>query len=224
LSANALLNTLQPDRIKSVVPNLCDKPQMASGEQPLSFVRHAESRHLRMAKTISMVIAHAKQQKEIQLRDLIAGIYVANFERILQFWPDAATFEDFIAEHCDWSEHRLLTWDRWNYELQHPPRTISIPFTSRFYQIPRKHTFTGKLFGVSDELKRVYSTAEQLSPNKVTSFGRVVPLITPELFLVAAVRTDGIELAARLKDSGIELGALEHVAVRQLKEPDKLMF
>jgi len=197
---------------------------MASGEQPHSFIRHAESRHLRMAKTISMVIAHAKQQKEIQLRDLIAGIYVANFERILRFWPDAAAFEDFVAEHCDWSEHRLLTWDRWNYELQHPPRTISVPFTRWFYQIPRKHTFAGKMFGLSDELKRVYSTAEQLSPNKVTSFGRVVPLITPELFLVAAVRTEGIELGAQLRDSGIELRALEQVAVQQLQEPDKLMF
>jgi len=197
---------------------------MASGEQPFSFIRHAESRHLRMAKTISMVIAHAKRQKELQLRDLIAGIYVANFERILRFWPDAATFEDFVAEHCDWSEHRLATWDRWNYELQHPPRTISFPFTNWFCQIRRKHTFTGKMFSMSYELKRVYSTAEELSPNKVTSFGRIVPLITPELFLVATVRTEGIELAARLKDSGIELGTLEHIAVQQLKEPDKLMF
>src|SRR5438874_6452042 len=104
---------------------------MATTELPHSFVRHAESRHLRIAKTIAMVIAHAKQQAEIQLRDIVAGIYVANFERILRFWPEPATLEDFVAEHCDWSEHRLMTWDRWNYERQHPPRTISIPFTSR---------------------------------------------------------------------------------------------
>ena len=197
---------------------------MVFGEQIHSFVRHAESRHLRIAKTISMVIAHAKQQKEIQLRDLVAGIYVANFERILRFWPDAATFEDFVAEHCDWSEHRLMTWDRWNYELQHPPRTISIPFTSGFFQIPRKHTFAGKMFGLSDESKRVYLTAEGLSPNKVTSFGRVVPLITPELFLIATVRTEGVELGRRLSDSGIQLSALEEAAIRQLESPDKLMF
>jgi len=113
-----------------------------------------------------MVIAHAKEQKEIQLQDLIAGIYVANFDCVLRFWPDAAAFEDFVAEHCDWSEHRLLTWDRWNYEMQHPPRTISIPFSTSFFQIRRKHTFTGKTFSRSDDLKRVYSTAEEISPNK----------------------------------------------------------
>lgn len=193
-------------------------------ERTRPFISHAESRHLRMAKTMSIVIAHAKQQKEIQLRDLVAGIYVANFERIVRFWPDAAIFEDFIAEYCDWSEHRLFTWNRWNYELQHPPRTISIPFTRSFLQIPRRHTFTGKTFSLSDELKRVYLTAEQLTPNRVTSSGRVVPLITPELFLVAAIRTEGIDLGARIMDSGIEFNALEQIAIQQLKEPEKLMF
>jgi hypothetical protein len=74
-------------------------------------------------------------------------------------------------------------------------------------------------------LKRVYSTAEEISPNKVTHpVGVVVPLITPELFLVATVRTDGIELGTRLRDSEIELAALEQFAMQQLKEPDKLMF
>ena len=80
------------------------------------------------------------------------------------------------------------------------------------------------MFGLSDELKRVYGTAEGLSPNKVTSFGRDVQLITPELFLIATVRTEGVELGKRLRDSGIQLRALEEVAVRPLDVPDKLMF
>jgi hypothetical protein len=198
---------------------------MPPSEQTHAHARHIESRHLRIATTISMVIAHAKQEKEIQLRDLIAGIYVGNFERILRFWPDAATFEDFVAEYCDWSEHRLATWDRWNYEMRHPPRTLSIPFTARFFQIRRKHTFARKMFGLSDELKRAYSKAEELSPNKVTHpVGRIVSLITPEVFLVATIRTKGVELGARLRDSGLEVAALEQVALRQMKEPDKLMF
>jgi len=198
---------------------------MPSGNRDYSWIRHAESRHLRTAGAISMVIAHAKQQKEIQLHDVIAGIHVANFDRVLRFWPDAATFEDFVAEHCDWSEHRLLTWDRWNYEMEHPPRTISIPFTTTSFQIRRKHTFAGKTFSRSDDLKRVYSTAEEISPNKVKHpVAGIVPLITPELFLVATIRTEGVALAIRLRDSGIELAALEQAAMQQLKEPEKLMF
>jgi hypothetical protein len=118
----------------------------------------------------------------------------------------------------------LQTWDRWTYELQHPPRSISIPFTSRFFQIRRKHTFAGKLFNLSGELKRASSTAEEMSPNRVTSFGRVVPLITPELFLVATFRTDGVELGSRLWESGIDLEKLEQAATKQLNQPEKMMF
>jgi hypothetical protein len=58
----------------------------------------------------------------------------------------------------------------------------------------------------------------------VTSFGRVVPLITPELFLLATVQTEGVELGQRLKDAGIQVGALEAVASQQLESPEKLMF
>jgi hypothetical protein len=58
----------------------------------------------------------------------------------------------------------------------------------------------------------------------VTSFGRVVPLITPELFLFATFRTEDVELGKRLGGSGIDLKALEEVAIRPLEVPDKLMF
>ena len=173
---------------------------------------------------IAIAIAHAKQQKEVQLRDQIAGIYVANFERMLRYWPDAPTFEDFIAEHCDWSEHRLMTWERWMYETRNPPRTIGIPFTSRFFIIRRKHTFSFKVFVQTEELKRVFSTAESLSPNKVTASGHLVPLITPELFLFAVMRTEGIPIGERLIESGIRRDELERAATRQFEFPQKLMF
>ena len=62
---------------------------------------------MRMASVIASVIAHAKAETEIQLGDVIAGIHVTCFERVLPFWSSAAVFEDFVAEHCDWSEDRL---------------------------------------------------------------------------------------------------------------------
>jgi hypothetical protein len=204
-----------------------NKNQSAKSFDPLMPGRapgYATSRHFRLAETMAIVIAHSKQQKEIQLRDQVAGIYVANFERVLQFWPNAAALEDFIAENCDWSEHRLMTWERWTYETLHPPRTITIPFTSRFFIIRRKHTFSFKVFAQTEELKRVFDTAERLSPNKVTTSGRLVPLITPELFLFAVMRTDGIPISERLIESDIRLNELERVVTQQLKSPEKLMF
>jgi hypothetical protein len=173
-----------------------------------------------MASVMSTVIAHAKQQTEIQLPDVIAGIYVANFDRVLRFWPDPAAFEDFIAEHCGWSENRIATWDRWRCAMR--SRTVSVPFTGWFFNIPQKHSIIGRSFTYSDVLKRTYSTAEHLSPNKVSAFEKVVPLITPELFLLATVHTDGVELGKRLVDAGLRIDELAIVATKQLDFPEKL--
>ena len=188
-------------------------------------LKHADSRHMRMASVIASVIAHARQQSEIQLADVIAGIHVACLERLLPFWPSAAAFEDFVAEHCDWSEHRLDTWGRWTFELLHPARgTLRIPLTDWSVRIRNKRQFFGKNFTQSEQLRKVYATAEALTPNRVTTFNQVVPLITPELFLFACTRTGDVELGKRLAASGLHLDALEQVATAELASPEKLMF
>jgi hypothetical protein len=45
-------------------------------------------------------------------------------------------------------------------------------------------------------------------------------LITPELFLFATIRTEGIELGERLRMAGLRLEALEEAATRQLVSPN----
>jgi hypothetical protein len=78
---------------------------------------------------------------------MIAGIYVANFERVLRFLPDAATFEDFVAEYCEWSENRLSPRDRWTYEEMRHPFSVEIPFTRWFVSFRSKRlgqVYTGQ--------------------------------------------------------------------------------
>jgi hypothetical protein len=181
---------------------------------------------MRMASVIASVIAHAKQQTEIQLGDVIAGIHVTCFERLLPFWPSAAVFEDFVADYCDWSEHRLATWDRWTFEQLHPTRgTLRVPFTGwSVFLRNSKRRFFGKNFTQSKQLQKVYGTAEALTPNRVTTFGQVVPLVTPELFLFAVTRTPDVELGKQLAASGLHLDALEQLATAELASPEKLMF
>jgi hypothetical protein len=181
---------------------------------------------MRLASVIARVIAHAKQESEIQLGDVVAGIHVTCFERLLRFWPSAAAFEDFVAEYCDWSEDRLTTWDRWTFEEMHPRRgTLRIPFTDwSVFLRNSKRRFFGKNFTKSEQVQKVYTSAEALTPNRVTHFGQVVPLITPELFLFAVARTTDVEMGGQIAASGLDLDALERVATTELASPEKLMF
>ena len=188
-----------------------------------SFLTYTDSRHLRSASGFAILIAYTKQQGEIQLMDQIAGIYVANFERVGKYWPDAALFEDFVAEHCNWSEARLMTWTRKMYEYMHPPITLSLPFTRWFVQLPRRHSSIGRFFERSEDLKKVLLLAEQLSPYQVQSFGKVVPMITPELFLLATANAD-LALSHRLMESGLRHDQLRSEATRPLEHPERLLF
>jgi hypothetical protein len=83
---------------------------------------HMDTRHLRWARVFASLIAFCKRRDELLPSDLLAGIYVANLERVSRFWPNQDLFEDFVAEHCDWSEPRWVTWQRWQEETQKEAR------------------------------------------------------------------------------------------------------
>ena len=92
--------------------------------QSFSFITHMDTRHLRWAT----LVAFCKRRDELVPSDLLAGIYIANLERVSKFWPSPDLFEDFVAEHCDWSEPRWLTWQRWQQETENASRRWRLPF------------------------------------------------------------------------------------------------
>jgi hypothetical protein len=176
-----------------------------------------------MAGVMSYVIAYSQGRSEVSLKDALAGIYVVNFDRIVRFWPDAASLEDFVAEHCGWTENRQLTWERWLYQMRKPPLTIGIPFTRWFIQTRRKYSTVNRRFSHSEELTKVNKAAENMSPYNVEHFGKRVPLITPELFLLATANSV-TEIARPMLESGLAIRTLQECATRPVPNPEKLMF
>jgi hypothetical protein len=192
-----------------------------------SFVTHTDTRHLRWATVFSALIAFCKNRDELIPSDLLAGIYVANWERVSKFWPQPELFEDFIAEHCDWSEPRWHTWQRWHEESRRAPRSSRFQFRylhrGKLKQFGKPRLF-GSHFSESPDLKRLFETGERLTPYKVPERGRNLPLLTPEIMLLAFVRTDGIPLGRHLQDNGLMVDKLDEAANRHIENPEKLMF
>lgn len=192
-----------------------------------SFITHTDTRHLRWAAAFSALIAFCKNRDEMIPSDLLAGIYVANWERLSKFWPQPELFEDFIAEHCDWSEPRWLTWQRWYDESRNAPR--SSRFQLRYLQRGKwkrfgKPRLIGSQFSQSPDLKRLFEAGEKLTPHEVLEHGRKLPLLTPEIMLLAFVRTDSIPLGRHLQNNGLMVDKLEEAATRHIDNPEKLMF
>jgi hypothetical protein len=193
----------------------------------LSFITHSDTRHLRWATAFSALIAFCKNRDEMIPSDLLAGIYVANWERVSKFWSQPELFEDFISEHCDWSEPGWLTWQRWHEESRRAPRSswfhLGYIRRGKLKRFGKPRLF-GSHFSKSPELKRLFETGERLTPHKVPERGRNLPLLTPEIMLLAFVRTDGIPLGIHLQNNGLMVDKLEEVAKRHIDSPEKLMF
>ena len=196
-----------------------------------SFITHTETRHLRWATIFAALVAFSRRRDEMSPADLLAGIYVANLERVSKFWPDPVLLDDFIAEHCDWSEPRWATWQRWEDESRRASKAAwrwQLPF--RVYLLRRgkpsrpPKRFFGSNFTQSPDLRRLFETGEKLTPHKVTDRGKLLPLLTPEIMLLAFIRMENIPLGKHLRDTGLLADKLEESAMHHLEKPEKLMF
>jgi hypothetical protein len=79
------------------------------------------------------------------------------------------------------------------------------------------------MFKQSSDWKRLFETGEKLTPHKVLERGRNLPLLTPEIMLLALVRTDGIPLGRHLQNNGLIVDKLEEAANRHIENPEKLL-
>ena len=195
----------------------------------LPLKTHMDSRHLRWARTFASLIAYTQERDELRPPDLIAGIYTANFERVVRFWTTPDLFEDFVAEHCGWSEPRWLTWQRLQHEVLHPPRKFHLPFTSgwlefRSFRGKQRRHFFGYMFKPSADWKRLFEIGEGLSPHKVNWQGSTLPLLTPELMLLSVTKAEDMVLSKQLLDSGLMLTDLVEAINRPLENPERFMF
>jgi hypothetical protein len=144
-----------------------------------------DTRHLRWARCFATLVALCKGRDELVPSDLLAGIYVANLERVSGFWPHPELFDDFIAEHCDWSEPRWMTWQRWEHESRSAARRLRLPFRTSFLASRTKKRLFGSMFKRSPDWQRLFETGEKLTPYKVPWRGKILPLLSPEVMLLA---------------------------------------
>jgi hypothetical protein len=201
-----------------------ESSETLQGPHSFSFITHMDTRHLRWATVFATVVAFCKGRDELIPSDLLAGIYIANLERLSRFWPRPELFDDFIAEHCDLSEPRWMTWHRWEDESRNATRRWRVPFRISFLASRTKKRLFGSIFKRSPDWQRLFETGEKLTPYKVSWRGKVLPLLTPEVMLLAFIRTEDIPVGKHLQGTGLLVDKLEEAAKRHIENPEKLMF
>jgi hypothetical protein len=140
----------------------------------------------------AMGFAEDRQSQTLDIRDLLASMYVANLEKLAKYWEDWEDFELLVIDECGVTEPRWIYWMRSRDQESNPGSIVK---------------------DRSSETDRVWQAAIEIA---YARGGSPEPLLTPHDLLLAIARDDTIELGRKLIASGLKLEQLQQ-AVKTLK-------
>lgn len=163
---------------------------------------------LARAERLATMIARSRAAKFIEVADLLAGMYIYEWERLSRYWEDQEEIEQFLQKMCIISPQR---WNYWieNYDKQrHDDEDAPRSESRRLRDAPG----AGAPLERSSELQKIFSRAEEIAPFRDDNGGRKLPVLTSECVLLCMACNPQSELSRKLRDTALDLPALERSA------------
>ena len=138
-----------------------------NGDAPLT---HRVTKDLDRAETLATMLAHSRASRTVEVADLLAGMYIYEWENLSKFWEQQDEIESFLQQICRISPQRWHHWIQF-YDQQHrseEPRKI--------WQLPKglkpAKTKTGEPDGEplrkSAELQDLLRNAKSFRPRVIS--------------------------------------------------------
>jgi hypothetical protein len=160
------------------------------------------SRDFGYCLSFAMRAAQSRSSLTLDVRDLLAGLFIANLEKLSRYWRDWENFEELAATECGVCEPRWFYW---------------IQFYNETHGFEEDRDRKKGLFkDQSVDLARVWVTAGQIADARGVPAPGSRAILAPEDFLLAIVRHQETVLGAKLAASGLDIERLEQ-AVKTLK-------
>lgn len=160
------------------------------------------------ARVLAGMIAQSRAAKVIEIGDLLAGMYISNWERLCRYWrgENHDHVEEFLRGICQISPQR---WNAWITHYDGERQKANLPRWKTFLtrSAPEETSI-----GPSASLTAVLKEAEGISPFRDTLNGHSIPILTSESVLLSMARIPGSEIAKKLVASGLDAEKLEREA------------
>ncbi len=181
-------------------------PRHAAGDKQPA---HRLTMDMARAETLACMMAHSRAASKVEVADLLAGMYMYEWDRLSKYWEDEEKVETYLQQIC------RISPQRWHYWIQfhHQQKTAELkPMKWKWPAGKKKSAGSSPRLPYSTELLAVFAAAEAASPTSEINGGRLIPVLTMECVLFSiASRTDS-EIGHRLVAAGLKLGALEEEA------------
>jgi hypothetical protein len=186
------------------------KKDAAIGDAPSDKLAHRVTQDLARSENLAVMVAESRASNVLEVSDLLAGLYIYDWERLGRYWADPEPVEAFLQHICRISPQR---WHHWieNYDRKrHEQEPHGIRYI--FRKTKRNGAGEAKPLARSTELQGVLKRAEDIAPSHDQVDGRTIPVLTCECVLLCIAKTPESEIAHRMVASGLDVKGLEREA------------
>jgi hypothetical protein len=174
---------------------------------------------LSRAGKFAAMLARSRASAVIEVSDLLAGMYISDWEHLSQYWEDEDVehVEELLRKFCQISPQRWNSWIEM-YGQAHRDGVAEKPWrgkkresrrTAGIDEPPRK----------SVALEDVLKQAEQIAPHFDRAGDRKLPILTTEAVLLCIARSYGTEISRSLAMTGLDTAHLEKDALFPRRAP-----
>src|SRR5271154_7581429 len=148
---------------------------------------------LARAETFASMLANSRASQVIEISDLLAGMYISNWERLSVYWKEEnrEEIESFLRGICRISPERWHSWIEFYDDLRHEGERWQV---WRPLDKLKKATQPESALRPSAALTAVLKQAEELAPSHDSVGEGNLPILTTECVLLCIVRSFGMEV------------------------------
>jgi hypothetical protein len=178
---------------------------------------HRVTLDLYRAEVLASMMAKSRSSDSVEVTDLLAGMYISNWERLSRYWADSQQdeIETLLQRICRISPQR---WHSWIESYQNSRDDDRKRVWQRL-RISKNGKAGDKPPGPSADMISVLKKAEELTPFREKSGSTSTPILTTECVLLCILRSFGSEISRRLLATGIDQIQLERDVLLPRRAP-----
>jgi hypothetical protein len=177
---------------------------------------HLLTVNLARAETLARMLAASRASNAVEVADLLAGMYIYEWERLSKYWDDRDAVEHFLQQICRISPQRWHSWiqlyDKKQRLDEEAPKWSLL--RKRMQEAPEE-----KPLPRSTEVESLLRNAELITPFRDKLHGRIVPILTSESVLLCIALNRDSEISRKLSESGLDVSGLERAARDRRRAP-----
>jgi hypothetical protein len=170
---------------------------------------------LKRAETFGAMLAKSRAARAIEIADLLAGMYICNWDRLSKYWKngDEEEMEDFLRRICRISPQRWHSW------MEVYERESGSGKRTRWPALKKSEKGAAPPLRPSASLASVLSQAARIAPAYDRTGNGSLPILTSECVLLCIVRNFGSEIGRKLATTGLDAEKLQEDALFPRRPP-----